>query len=243
MKKNSNINSKKKEFKQKSKIDLNSVKDLRSFMNYVFRGEDFMSHILYFVILFILFKYLLIPAIGFLMGTTYPLTAIVSASMEHDLQGEFVCGNDFTYSNQNYWDICGDYYETNLDISQNQFSLFPYVNGMYRGDVIIVYGRPAKLIEVGDVVLFKGQDKVLLENGEEESLFFLNYGPIIHRVVEKSYENETYYFTTKGDNNPAIMQKEVNIPQDDILGVAVLRIPYLGLINYYFYNYIIAPLQ
>ncbi len=243
MKKNMDTNSKKKQSKENSKVDLNSVKDLKSFMNYVFRGEDFISHILYFVILFVFFKYLLIPVIGFLMSTTYPLTAIVSSSMEHDLESGFVCGNEFTYSDQNYWDICGDYYKTNLEISENQFNLFPFENGMNRGDVIIVYGRSAELIDVGDVVLFKGQDKVLLENGEEESLFFLNYGPIIHRVVAKSYENGTYYFTTKGDNNPAIMQKEVNIPQQDILGVAIIRIPYLGLINYYFYNYIIAPLQ
>lgn len=226
-----------------SKIDLNSVKDVKSFIKYIFKGEDLISHVLYFLTLFVFFKYLLIPIIGLVMGTSYPLTAIVSGSMEHDLKGEFVCGNQFSYVSQTYWDICGDFYEKNLNITNEDFNLFPYVNGMYRGDVIIVYGKSFENIDVGDVILFKGQDKVTLENGEKESLFFLNYGPIIHRVVDKEYENGTYYFTTKGDNNHAIMQKEVNIPQEDVLGVAVFRIPYLGLINYYFYNFIIAPLQ
>lgn len=164
--------------------------------------------------------------------------------MEQGFSNNMACGIKVQSEKQHdYWKVCGDFYEQNLNISQEEFKNFKYSNGMNRGDVIIVYGKNPEDIKLGDVVLFKGQDKVTLEDGSEESLFFIQYGPIIHRVIDIEETNGTFYFTTKGDNNPAIMQKETNIPQEDIIGVAVVRIPYLGSLNYYFYEYVIAPLS
>ncbi|MFT4244036.1 MAG: signal peptidase I [Candidatus Woesearchaeota archaeon] len=226
-------------------LSYSSVKDLKSFIKYVFKGEDLVSHVLFFITLFIFFKLILLPLVGFLLQTSYPLTAIVSESMEQRLNNDMICGNriDDSNSNLNFWDICGNFYEDNLDISKQDFQNFKFSNGMNRGDVIIGYGRDPKNIQVGDVILFKGQDKVQLSNGKEESLFYLNFGPIIHRVVEIEFEDNIFYFTTKGDNNPLIMSKEVRIPQDDVIGTAVIRIPYLGLLNYYFYKFIVAPIR
>lgn len=222
------------------KIDSNNMKSL---IAYIFKGEDLLSHVLFFIVLFIFFKFLLLPFIGFMMGTQYPMTVIVSGSMEQDLNSQRVCGNTISSNSTNYWDICGDYYEQNFNISKSDFSSFPYDSGLNRGDVIIVYGRDSKKIKQGDVVLFKGQDKVTLEDNSQESLFYLRYGPIIHRVVDVELNSSGEFFTTKGDNNPSIMDKEIDIPSEDILGVAVFRIPYLGLINYYFYEFIIAPFR
>lgn len=232
--------------KKKDNIEptLKSVKDVKSFFRYVFKGDDVLSHILYFGFLFVLFKFILIPIIGLLLHTSFPLTVIVSGSMEQDLLDGNVCGVEVEiHLNRTYWDVCGIFYENKLKISQNQFNNFSYSSGMNRGDVIVVYGKNPKNIKLGDVILFKGQDKVILENGEEESLFFLQYGPIIHRVIQITEKEDKFYFTTKGDNNPEILSKEINIPQEDVIGVAVLRIPYLGLLNYYFYEYVIAPLS
>ena len=229
----------------KEVLTYSSVKDAKSFVKYVFKGEDILSHVLFFTILFVFFKLLLLPLVGFLLQTSYPLTAIVSESMEQRLSNDVVCGNRINEQNNylTFWDICGNFYEDNFNISKQDFENFRFSNGMYRGDVIIVYGRDPKNIEVGDVILFKGQDKVQLPDGGEESLFYLNYGPIIHRVVEIEFEDDIFYFTTKGDNNPLIMPKEIRIPQDDVIGMAVIRIPYLGLLNYYFYRFIVAPIR
>ncbi|MFP4402170.1 MAG: signal peptidase I [Candidatus Nanoarchaeia archaeon] len=219
-----------------------SYKDrAKSYINYIFKGDDLLSHVLFFVVLFILFKFILLPSIGFVLNTSYPMTAIVSESMEQDLNDR-VCGK-VPSSSATYWQTCGTLYEQEFNISGEEFELFPYSDGMNRGDVIIVYGKDPSNINVGDIVLFKGQDKVQLPNGEEESRFYLDYGPIIHRVVEKKFENDTYYFTTKGDNNPQVISYEKNIPQEDIIGVAVIRVPYLGLINYWAYQYVIGPIR
>lgn len=229
----------------KEDVSLNSVKDIKSFFKYVLRGEDLISHVLFFGILFVFFKFILLPLIGILLQTSYPLTAIVSESMEQRLSNDFICGNRISINNNelSFWDICGSFYENNFNISRDEFDSFSFSNGMNRGDVIIVYGRSPENIQVGDVILFKGQDKIQLSDGTWESSFYLNYGPIIHRVVEINFENETYFFTTKGDNNPQIMPKEIQIPQDDVIGTAIVRIPYLGLLNYYFYRFVIAPFR
>lgn len=247
MKKNRNNNSKKSvsNFKKKhsKEIDRKSINDFKSLLQYIFKGEDLLSHVLFFVVLFVLFKFILLPIIGFLMGTQYPMTVIVSSSMEQDLNSQSMCGESISNDDSTYWDVCGDFYESNFNISKNNFSKYSYSSGLNRGDVIIVYGQNYQNIEIGDVILFKGQDKVILEDNTEESLFYLRYGPIIHRVVDIENNETGLFFTTKGDNNPAIMEKEINIPQEDVLGTAVFRIPYLGLINYYFYEYIIAPIR
>ncbi|MCH8519474.1 MAG: signal peptidase I [Nanoarchaeota archaeon] len=229
----------------KEVLTFDSIRDVKSFFRYVFKGEDIMSHILFFTILFVFFKLILLPMIGFLLQTSYPLTAIVSESMEQKISNDFVCGNSINENNKDlyYWDFCGNFYENNLNITQEEFEEFSFSKGLYRGDVIIVYGRSPENIKIGDVILFKGQDKVQLPDGTQESLFYLNYGPIIHRVVEINIEENNYYFTTKGDNNPLIMDKEIKIPQEDVIGVAQIRIPYLGLINYYFYRFIVAPIR
>lgn len=227
------------------KVSFNSVTDVKSFIKYVIKGEDIISHILFFTILFIFFKLILLPLIGFLLQTSYPLTAIVSESMEQRMSNDFICGIRIDDNNRHlsFWEICGKFYEENFNMTREMFDSFSFSNGMHRGDVIIVYGRDPQNIEVGDVILFKGQDKIELADGTQESLFYLNYGPIIHRVVEIHYEDETFFFTTKGDNNPIIMPKEIQIPQDDVIGTAVVRIPYLGLLNYYFYRFIVAPIR
>jgi signal peptidase I len=219
-----------------------SKKELVKFyLNYIFKGDDLLSHVLFFIILFVLFKFFLLPFVGFILNTSYPMTAIVSESMEQDLDNQ-VCGR-VPSTNATYWETCGEYYEKNFNISQSEFNSFAYSSGMNRGDVIIVYGKEPSQINQGDIILFKGQDKIKLPNGEEESRFYLNYGPIIHRVVDIEEKNNTFYYTTKGDNNIQTVKYERDIPQEDVIGVAVLRIPYLGLINYFAYEYVIGPLR
>lgn len=226
----------KKKNKKSSKKDI-----IKSYIHYIFKGDDFISHLLFFIVLFVGFKFLLIPLIGFILNTSYPMTAIVSESMEQDLDSR-VCGK-VPSKNATYWQTCGAYYKKNFNITQDEFNSFPYRNGMNRGDVIIVYGKSPSSINEGDIILFKGQDKIQLPNGEVESRFYLNYGPIIHRVVDIKRQNETLYYTTKGDNNMQTVKYEKNIPQEDVIGVAVFRIPYLGIINYFAYEYVIGPIR
>ena len=78
-----------------------------------------------------------------------------------------------------------------------------------------------KSLEVGDVIVFKG-------NGPN---------PIIHRIVNIKQNSQPGY-TTKGDNNSAQDPSQAT----EVIGKAVLRIPFLGYIKIWFVDLILNPI-
>ena len=97
-------------------------------------------------------------------------------------------------------------------ISKEKFFSFPIKNGFNKGDIMVLYGTKIENIKVGDVVVYKS------------SLYAY---PVIHRVV-----NINTTFETKGDHNQISDPNKVNSEQ--ILGKAILRIPYLGWVKVVF---------
>ena len=84
---------------------------------------------------------------------------------------------------------------------------------------MVLVGKDAENIEIGDVIVFISNRK----------------DPIIHRVVKKIPNKNMFYFQTKGDNNKDSIKNsqldETNINENNIIGKAVLRIPFLGYIK------------
>ena len=77
---------------------------------------------------------------------------------------------------------------------------------------------PVKLKE-GDVITFISQSKI-------------NYGETItHRINKITYNNGTYYFTTKGDNN--LVPDETPVEFNNIIGKVILKIPQLGQAQFF----------
>tara|TARA_Y100000310_G_scaffold338650_1_gene428912 strand:+ start:5095 stop:5664 length:570 start_codon:yes stop_codon:yes gene_type:complete len=105
--------------------------------------------------------------------------------------------------------------------SQNGIELedtedWDFQRGLTKGDIIFVVG--AKNIEKGDVIIFNGGSA----------------HPIIHRVVD---DEEPY--GTKGDNyktNTEQLPSERSIQQEQVLGKAVFKVPFLGWIKLIFYD-------
>jgi hypothetical protein len=107
-------------------------------------------------------------------------------------------------------------YEKN-HISINDTSSWDFPMGVNKGDIIFIIGT--KNINVGDVIIFNG--------GENH--------PIIHRIID---DIEPYQ--TKGDNhitNYEQLSVEKNISNNQILGKAIFRIPYLGWIKLIFFDW------
>ncbi len=114
------------------------------------------------------------------------------------------------------------FYE-NYNLSLANTSNWIFKNGFGKGDIIFVVGP--KNIKVGDVLIFDSR------GGAPH--------PIIHRVI---YANETYF--TKGDNpetNNGVAPFEKNIQQNQLLGKAVFKIPYLGWIKLLFFDWTNPP--
>jgi signal peptidase len=83
-----------------------------------------------------------------------------------------------------------------------------------QGDLLILQGRAEGDIAVGDIIVFT-------ETGHD--------APIVHRVVSiEEVEGEIRYFT-KGDNNDYVDSGYRTY--EDIVGVYVLKIPYLGHVS------------
>ncbi len=226
------INSKKNLFGF-SKNDSNFVK-FKKFWKFIFYDDSILSYVLNFILAFIFIKYILFPGFGLVLNTSYPIVAIVSGSMQHKIVEHRICDDyvmntyDMSLNLSQWWHFCSNYYVKNFNITKSNFTHFEYKNGLNIGDVMVLYGKNPKDIKVGDVIVFIPEDK----------RFFEQMGPVIHRVVKKWKTSDgKYHFQTKGDHNPKSFENfETNIPQKNILGVPILRIPYIGYVKLLVYK-------
>lgn len=192
----------------------------RRIWKFLWNDDSLWSWLANIVVAFLVIRYILYPLLGIILGTPFPLVAVVSESMEHGLYSKQICGltlSKFQESLLNYWEKCGEWYEQH-DISKLQFQEFPLRDGFNKGDVIILW-RPGT-IKIGDVLVFEG-DKPQ---------------PIIHRTVAILEEKGKIFYQTKGDHNSDSINGlgETKISHDRVYGKGVIRIPYLGWIKILF---------
>ena len=200
---------------------MNWKSDLKKVWRFIWEDESIWSWLVNILLAFILIKFVVYPGLGFLLQTSHPVVAVVSESMEHN--GGF----------ESWWDKSSKWYIVN-GITKEDFTSFPLNNGFNKGDIIVLKGKSASNIKVGDIIVFWSAKK----------------DPIIHRIVRKWQENTIYYFQTKGDNNqdsiktPAL--DETKVREQQIVGKAIFKIPLLGYIKIWFVeflNWVIDLLQ
>lgn len=192
------------------------MKDLKKMWkkvwHFIWEDNSVWSWIVNILLAFVLIKFIVYPGLGFLLSTSHPVVAVVSESMEHN--GNF----------DGWWDKASKWYVEN-NIKKEDFEGFPLRNGFNKGDIMVLKGKNAEGIKIGDVIVFWSAKR----------------DPIIHRVIKKWQENDIYYFQTKGDNyktNPfsikSLFLDETRISQEQVVGNAVVRIPLLGYIKIWF---------
>jgi signal peptidase I len=236
------------------------AKEARAFL-----GDDSnpLSWLANLALAFIVIKFILYPLLGLLFGSTLPVVAVVSSSMDHDALDGSICGVAVSETYQDtldtYWNTCGGWYESR-NIDKETFQSYPFRGGFNKGDIMVIVGPQRGTIEVGDVIVFQAQQQY----------------PIIHRVVSVQQRNGTTYYSTKGDHNPQQIAEyvvvdprgfasyceqngvaapcsygrrvtadtpgavalfdEINIPREAVIGRAVLRIPWFGWVKIGFSN-------
>ena len=184
--------------------------------HFIWEEDSFWSWVVSIVLAFVIIKFLVYPGLGLVLGTQNPIVAVVSGSMEHD--GSF----------EEWWNspaVCkvsctqAEFYAM-YNITKDNFLSYPYNNGFNIGDIMILFGTKPKNIRKGDILVFNADLQV----------------PIIHRVINKWEVNGKYYFTTKGDHNTDLFYAigEDRINENQVIGRAVLRIPWLGYIKIWF---------
>ena len=196
---------------------------LKDFWKWLGESDSWLSYIVFLVIVFIFVKFIFLPTLGFVFGlgfslTSLPLAIVESSSMDHNILDETgvneICGKTFDkkqfLDSKEYWNNCGLWYEQNTNITEEQFQTYSFKNGFRKGDLIIIFGK--NNIEVGEVIIFNA--------GRNH--------PVIHRVISLNP------IQTKGDHNSAQLSIEQNIAQNQVIGTAVARIPYIGWIKLFF---------
>lgn len=178
---------------------------LKKVWYFIWEDNSVWSWIVNIILAFLLVKFVIYPGLGLLFGTSFPVVAVVSSSMEHN-------GNSF----DSWWEGNGEFYE-NVDIEKEEFKGYKFKNGFNKGDIIILFGVKPKDINRGMVIVYSTNQ--------------YRY-PIIHRTVGMEDTNGRILIETKGDNNSSPDPELVD--QDRVIGKAVLRVPYLGWIKILF---------
>ena len=203
--------------------------------HFIWHDDSLASWLVNIVLAFILIKFVLYPLLSLVLGTSLPLVAVVSQSMDHgyvrDCSGYYdLCGRtidrDAHTDFSSYWGVCGDWY-AQRNISRDEFSSFPLKRGFSKGDIILLHGKDPSRIEVGDVIVFSSRAQLPRKPY-----------PIIHRVVAVHETDRGIVFETKGDHNseqitPRIdpLLDETSVGEDQVIGVAAARVPLLGWVK------------
>lgn len=173
---------------------MNLKKGLKRLWKFYWEDNSILSYLFFIIVTYVTFKFLLFPLVLNVTGLS-DVVAIMTTSMVHEGFEEFY-----------YYD-----YFQSLNFSTSEINNFPYSNGLYIGDVLLV--KETSDYEVGDVIVFKSP-----------------YYPkkLIHRVVR------TNPLTTKGDNNANIYSFDKNI--SEVIGEVVFRIPLIGYPRFLMYE-------
>ncbi|MFH1590855.1 MAG: signal peptidase I [archaeon] len=198
-------------------MGVDGKKILKKVWYFIWEDNSVWSWIVNIILAFVIIKFLVYPGLGIVLGTSHPVVAVVSGSMEHP------------GGTENWWyrpAICAynvpcqqiDFYRER-NISQGQFESFRFKNGFNTGDIMMLFGTKKEKIDIGDVIVFR--------SGKPD--------PIIHRVIDRWEDDGTIYFQTKGDNNRELIRSdqldEMRIGEDAYIGEAMIRVPYLGWIK------------
>jgi signal peptidase I len=90
-----------------------------------------------------------------------------------------------------------------------------------RGDILLLSGVPASNLKVGDIIVYSPEGQAV---------------PIVHRIITKNPDGS---FQTKGDANAGQLTFEKHIAGEQIHGMVVGILPYVGWIKIGVTSYLI----
>lgn len=195
---------------------MNYKKTAKKIWWFIWEDNSMASWLVNIALAFIIIKYIAYPFLGLLLGTPYPIVAVMSSSMEQPEGFETfwtkTCCEDSNCKNTYTQE---QLYQTE-DITKEQFTTYPFPKGFNKGDIMILY-NPTRTKQ-GDILVFSIPGRS---------------DPIIHRIIHITQNGKKIY-KTKGDNNCNSAGFEQHVFPQQALGKAILRIPYLGWLKIIF---------
>lgn len=198
----------------KEKSESSWKKFWKRFWFIVWKDDSLRGWIVSLIFIFVIIKFIFFPLMSLVTGTNLPLAIVESCSMYHD-KDIFGSYSDWFERHKEKYGYFG--------ISEDEFSEFKMRKGFNKGDILFITGVKPEKIDVGDIIIFNGNQR----------------NPVIHRVIEIREDSSTgeFVFSTIGDNNNGQLSAEKNISEDQIVGRASLRIvPFIGWGKLVFYE-------
>jgi hypothetical protein len=195
--------------------------NFQKFWYLLWSDNSFKGWLFSIIFLFIFIKFIFLPGLSLVTGTSLPLAIVESCSMYHD-------GNVF--SNFDDWFARHETKYSNLNITKEQFEKFELNGGFSKGDILFIIKANSEKLEVGDIILFNSGTKGT---------------PIIHRIVNIQEKDGEKIFTTIGDNNNGMLTPENNagqvdereITEEQLVGKTIFRItPWFGWAKLIFFE-------
>ena len=124
--------------------------------NFIVHEDSLASFAVDAILIVIIGKFILFPIIAAVMGSAFPVVAVVSGSMDHQ---------DMSF--ESWWATNQAYY-SEYNIDGVEFEGFYLNNGFEKGDVLVIQGVSEAELEVGDIIVYSVQ-------GRKD--------PIIHRII------------------------------------------------------------
>src|SRR3989338_9186340 len=184
-------------------------KTWKKIWHFIWEDNSVWSWIVNIIVAFVLIKFVVYPGLGLMLSTSHPVVAVVSDSMDHR-------------TNFDEWWVRQEKFYNDYDITKEEFLSYGFKNGFNKGDIMILGGKSADKISVGEVIVFN--------SGKPD--------PIIHRVVRKWQDDGKYFFQTKGDANIASIKRsdldETRVSEDQLIGVSLFKVPWLGWVKIMF---------
>lgn len=177
---------------------------LKKVWKFLWESDSILSLIVDLILIFLIVKFIIFPFLSLLLAPL-PFVIIESGSMHHE--GSF----------DQWYSLHGSWYAAN-NISLEEIKTWPWLNGLDKGDLIIVRRLKDYSYKKGDVIIFKTEQQKT---------------PTIHRIV-KIEKNGSLFFSTKGDYNDGQLPYEISIKKEQIIGKAIARIPKVGWIKLFF---------
>jgi hypothetical protein len=216
-------------------------------------------------IAFVVIKFILYPLLGFVFGSPLPVVAVVSSSMDHDALDNNICGktvfSEYDDSFDTYWKTCGQWYEER-GISKEEFRKYPFRNGFNKGDIMVILGPSRTTIKQGDVLVFQAQQQYpiihrIVSVGNTSAARYATKGDHniaqIQEYVLLNADGTPMRCEYEGNPAPCFIGQRVTadtpgsvalldegaIPENAVIGKAVLRIPLLGYVKIWFTDIVV----
>lgn len=190
---------------------------------FIWEDNSIWSWIVNVILAFFLIKFVVYPGLGFLLGTSYPIVAVVSSSMEHT--GNF----------DEWWSHSAPDY-AKFGIAKEDFENYPMKNGLNKGDIVILNRYAPEKLKKGEIIVYwtKRADPIIHRVVAIDNITIMqtkgdNYNTNRNQIIH--YVNALGQDVPKGSPDSIKFHDETDIRKEEIIGRAWIRIPLLGYVK------------